>query len=282
MKQITIIAALMLAFASAQAGQKIRMHSHRGESDFAPQNTVEAIKIAYEKGALMIETDFTLTQYGQMVCVHGRNELKRYWNIDKNPAELTPQDIANAKNTLKGRTDSEPHYDKKYANVKLPLIDDIFAAIPKDKRFELEIKGYGEDFADKVEAARQKAGLKPWNILVTGFNKEAIKDFKKKYPEYETLFIVSMGDKRHNWTLEKIIAAAKDAKASQVAIGNYRKVDKSFIDALKKAGFKTGVWQVETLEDLAYAAALGVDRVCSNHAYALRQKYKLIKQLDFK
>lgn len=280
MKLISIMA-VVFAMASLTAEQTIRMHSHRGETEFAPQNTVESIKLAYEMGAQMIETDFTLTKYGQMVCVHGRNELKRFWNIDKEPRELTPQDIANAKNTLK-RNSGAALYDKKYAGVKLPLIDDVLAAIPKDKRFELEIKGYGEDFADKVEAARKKAGLKEWNILVTSFNAEAIKDFKKKYPKYETLFIVSMGDKRRNWTLEKIIAVAKDANADQVAIGSYRKIDKDFIAALKKAGFKTGVWQVENLDDLAFAAELGVDRVCSNFAWTLRKKYALIKNLDFK
>ena len=75
---------------------------------------------------------------------------------------------------------------------------------------------------------------------------------------------------------------AKDVNANQVAVGNYRTIDKNFISALKKAGFKTGVWQVQNLDDLAFAAELGVDRVCSDHAYELRRKYKLIKNLDFK
>ncbi len=286
MNKIKLISLLSVVFVcgcvSSEQEQKIRMHSHRGETDFAPQNTVESIKLAYEMGAQMIETDFSITKEGIMVCIHGRKELKRYWNIDKSPTDLTLSEIKNAKNTLKGRKDTDPNYDKKYANVKLPTIDDVFAVIPKDKRFELEIKGYGQDFADKVEQARIKAGLDYWNILVTSGDATAIKDFKQKYPKYETLFIVNMGDKKRNWTLEKIIATAKDANVEQVAIGSYRKIDKNFISALKKAGFKTGVWQVQNLDDLAYATELGVDRVCSDHAYELRRKYKLIKNLDFK
>lgn len=276
------IAILLTSCTQSEPEQKIRMHSHRGETDFAPQNTVESIKLAYDMGAQMIETDFSITNEGIMVCIHGRKELKRYWNIDKSPTDLTSDEIKKAKNTLKSRKDSEPNYDKKYADVKLPTIDDIFAVIPKDKRFELEIKAYGKDFADKVEQARIKAGLDYWNILVTSSNAEAIKDFKQKYPKYETLLIVNMADTIRNWTLEKIIATAKDAKVQQIAVGNYRKIDKNFISALKNAGFKTGVWQVQNLDDLAFAAELGVDRVCSDHAYELRRKYKLIKNLDFK
>ena len=279
---LILIVAFVTSCTQPAQEQKIRIHSHRGETDFAPQNTAESIKLAFDMGAEMIETDFTLTKDGVMVCIHGRNELKRFWDIDKNPQDLTSDDIKNAKNNLKGRTNSEPAYDKKYANVKLPTIDDIFAVIPKDKRFELEIKGYGKDFADKVEQARIKAGLDYWNILVTSFNPEAIKDFKQKYPKYETLFILHMSDKKNNWTLEKIIATAKDTKADQIAIGGYRMIDKNFISAIKKAGFKVGVWQVQNLDDLAFATELGVDRVCSDHAYKLRQNYKLIKKLNFK
>ena len=280
---LTLLVVSLVASCSQQAQeQKIRIHSHRGETDFAPQNTVESIKLAFDMGAEMIETDFTLTKDGQMVCIHGKNELKRYWNIDKNPQDLTANDIKNAKNTLKKRWGSKDFYDKKYANVKLPTIDEVFAVIPKDKRFELEIKGYGKDFADKVEQARIKAGLGYWNIMITSFNADAIKDFKQKYPKYETLFILHMSDKKNNWTLEKIIATAKDAKADQIAIGGYRMIDKNFISAIKKAGFKVGVWQVQNLDDLAFATKLGVDRVCSDHAYELRQNYKLIKKLNFK
>ena len=111
---LTLLVVSLVASCSQQAQeQKIRIHSHRGETDFAPQNTVESIKLAFDMGAEMIETDFTLTKDGQMVCIHGKNELKRYWNIDKNPQDLTANDIKNAKNTLKKRWGSKDFYDKK-------------------------------------------------------------------------------------------------------------------------------------------------------------------------
>ena len=151
-------------------------------------------------------------------------------------------------------------FDKRYANCKIPTIDDIFAVIPKDKSFELEIKTYGDGFADKVEAARKKAGLGYKNILITSFAPAVIKDFKEKYPQYETLLIVSCPQKG-KLAAKEIIKKAKYAKASQVAIGNYKKLDRAYIKEIQDAGFKVGLWQVENLNDLAIAAKLGADTV---------------------
>ena len=50
----------------------MRNIAHRGMwDDSVPQNTVEAIKRAYDSGATWVETDFHHTKAGQMVCIHG-------------------------------------------------------------------------------------------------------------------------------------------------------------------------------------------------------------------
>lgn len=274
MKTCIFFLAVCAAALSAFGGGKIRVHSHRGETDFAPQNTAEAIRLAYEMGSLMIETDFWLTQDGSMVCVHDRNELRDLWGIDKSPRDLTAEEIKSA------RFAHPKRFGGKYSDCRLPTIDDIFAAIPKDKKFELEIKGYGEDFADKVEAARKKAGLKRENIIVTSFDSSVVKDFKSKYPDYETMLIFWVDPAK--LSAERIISIAQKAGVSQVALGNYRKIDREFVRKIQEAGFKVGVWQVQNLDDLAYAAELGANRVCSDHAYRLRRDFEALKSLDFK
>ena len=274
MKKTIFVMAVCAAAFSAVAGGKIRVHSHRGETDFAPQNTAEAIKLAYDMGSLMIETDFWQTKDGSIVCVHARHELKNLWGIDKDPRDLTAEEIKSA------RLAHPERFDKKYADCRLPMLDDILAVIPKDKKFELEVKWYGKGFADKVDAARKKAGLKRENILITSFSADVVKDFKSKYPDYETMLILSYNPEKHS--PESIISTAKRAGVSQVALGNYRKIDREFVRKIQDAGFKVGVWQVQNLDDLAYAAKIGANRVCSDHAYRLRSDFKRLKTLDFK
>ncbi len=83
-------------------------------------------------------------------------------------------------------------------------------------------------------------------------------------------------------TAEDIIAKAREAGASEVALGFYKKIDRAYVKKIQDAGFKVGAFQVQNLDDLAIAARLGVNRVCSDLAYKLRENYKTIKALDFK
>ena len=280
MKKIIITLSLLCAILitsgcnEKSSDVKISAVSHRGERDFAPQNTVGGVKLAFELGAELTEVDFYLTKEGQMVCVHCKPTLKETWGIDKNPSDITLEDVKNSKLA------NPKKYDAKFANEKLPLIDDIFAVIPKDKRFELEIKGaYNDKFADKVEQARIKAGLDYDNIIITCFEIKNLKDFKARYPKYKTQYNTGYW---RNKNADELIAQAKDAGISEIAFGDYRKIDRAFVKKLQDAGFNVSVWQVQNLEDLAYATKLGANRVCSDHAYKLRQNYKLIKSLDFK
>ena len=84
------------------------------------------------------------------------------------------------------------------------------------------------------------------------------------------------------YTAESLIAKAKDLGVEQVALGGYRNVDREFVKKLQDAGFVVGIWQVENLDDLAYAAKLKVDRICSNFASKLRDEYNTIKNLELK
>lgn len=272
-KAIIAAACAVMFSSSAFAAQTIYMHAHRGEPHLAPQNTPESIALAFDLGARMIETDFHLTKDGTMVCMHGRPELKKIWGIDKDPNELTIEEIRASKLA------NPKKFDKRFANCKIATIDEIFAVIPKDKSFELEIKTYGDGFADKVDAARKKAGLDYKNILITSFSPAVIKDFKAKYPQYETLLIVSY-PKKGKLPAKELIKKAKDAGASQVAIGNYKKLDRAYIKEIQDAGLMVGIWQVENLNDLAIAEKLGVNRVCSNYCAKLRADYKRIKELN--
>ena len=255
------------------------MHAHRGEPSLAPQNTRESIKLAFDLGARMIETDCHLTEEGEMIIMHGRKEAKEVWGLDKDPKTITLKEVKNS------RLAHPENYDAKYANCRMPTLEELFAVMPKDKKFEVEIKTYGPEFAKKLDDARAKYGLKRENIYITSFQGDAVKDFKKQYPDYTTLFIVHMKKDKEGklpYTAESLIAKAKDLGVEQVALGRYRNVDREFVKKLQDAGFVVGIWQVENLDDLAYAAKLKVDRICSNFASKLRDEYNTIKNLELK
>lgn len=270
-----VFAFAAMCCAAAGAQPTLQIYGHRGEPTLAPQNTAESIKLAFDLGAQMVETDFYITKDGTMLCMHGKKELKSLWNIDKKPQEMTLEDI------LSSRLATPEKFDKKYANCRIPTIDEVFAAIPKDRCAEIEIKTYDDSFADKIDAARKKAGLSPKNLVIISFNDAYIKDFKSKYPEYKTVLIVGI-PKKSKPTPEALIKRLKNAGASEIAIGNFRAIDAAFVKKIKDAGYLVGVWTVNDASNLAYAVKIGADRLCTDRVHSIKKECDIIKNTTFK
>ena len=160
----------------ADGEMAMRCVAHRGMwGNHMPQNTVEAIKLAYDSGATWVETDFYHTKAGQMVCIHGTKELASYTSCKKKIEDLTPEDIATLNLGEKMRL------PKTY---RIPLLHQVLAVVPKTCVLQSEIKGYSPQYADLFDAAVKAAGLSETNIVLSSFNYDALKDFKARYPKY--------------------------------------------------------------------------------------------------
>ena len=97
MKKV-VVACCGLAACACFADIEMINIAHRGMWDAeVPQNTVEAIRRAYESGATWVETDFHYTKSGLMVCMHGQKELEEQTGCTKKIADLTAEDLATAR-----------------------------------------------------------------------------------------------------------------------------------------------------------------------------------------
>ena len=251
--KIEIAFAAALAAVCAGFGETVKMRNiaHRGMWDkTVPQNTVEAIKRAYDAGATWVETDFHHTKAGQMVCIHAGSELKMYTGCKKKIVDLTPEDVA----TLNlGRKDNLP---KPY---RIPLLDQVLAVVPKDCVLQSEIKGYSPQYADIFDAAVKKAGLSEANIVVSSFDYAALKDFKARYPKDRTAWLVGLKqDKPFN--VKDYIAKCKAANIETFCPGCGSTVGvmtRADADAVRSAGLEFRMYGMNSQKGLAQAKELG-------------------------
>lgn len=141
MKNTVLVAAFLSAVsawcasgAETPAGVlEMRNIAHRGMWDKdIPQNTKEVIKRAYDEGATWVEADFFHTKAGQMIAIHDGKELREYTGCRKAVCNLTPEDVAtlNLAPRGSGRT------------FRIPLLDEVLAAVPRHGVLQAEIKGY--------------------------------------------------------------------------------------------------------------------------------------------
>jgi glycerophosphoryl diester phosphodiesterase len=83
--------------------------AHRGESELAPENTLEAFALAWIRGAVAIEGDFHLSQDGVLVCMHDFT-LDRTTTATGKVSDYTWAELR------KARIDGGTGWNDKYAN----------------------------------------------------------------------------------------------------------------------------------------------------------------------
>ena len=244
----------------ALQGEPLRMQNiaHRGMwSREVPQNTVEAIKLAYDSGATWVETDFHHTIAGQMVCIHHEGELKKYAGCTKKIASLTPEDLS----TLD--LGKSAGLDRPY---RIPLLDQVLAVVPSNCVLQAEIKGYSAQYADKFDKAVKAAGLTERNIVVSSFQYAALKDFKRRYPKYRTAWLIGLP--KGKFDAQKYIAECKAAGIETFCPGcgsTIGRMTREDADAIRAAGLEFRVYGVNSQKELARAAELGASGFTCNH-----------------
>lgn len=237
--------------AGAEAAVQIRNIAHRGlwKEANLPQNTVEAIKAAYDAGAKIVETDFFETKAGEIICLHDRGALATMSSVVKNPADLTPEDRATI------NLGEKAGLPRPY---RIPLLKDVLAVVPKGAVLQAEIKGYGPNYARWFDEAVKAAGLSETNIIVSSFNGKALQDFHRKYPAYETMWLGCNVKKGCN--LDALIAFAKKLGVLAFCPGcdQARKAGLTPADAdrVRAAGLDFRLFGVNSKNDLAYAAEM--------------------------
>jgi len=264
MKKIILTASAIAAGAAASAMVVV---AHRGENTLAPQNSLESANIAWSNGVKYVEGDFWEIADGEIICIHARGELKKYAGLDADIAKLTMADIA------KLDLSNNDKWRGKFKNVKIPTVREIMATVPKDGTLVFEIKNYTPAYAKKVDDARKAAGIPVKNVILISFNAEALRDFKRQFGEYKTLWLYALKNKngKLNYTPQEAIAKCREINADGVDVGGTPLLGAQYVNEVKAAGLEFYVWTVNKPDDILRMKKLGVDGLTTDTAYeALR------------
>ncbi|NSW95450.1 MAG: hypothetical protein HPY62_12150 [Bacteroidales bacterium] len=157
------VLSFMLFIASVSLNAQVEIIAHRGASFDAPENTVSAVKLAWEQGADAVETDIWLSKDNRIVCIHDAN-TKRTTGADYTIKETDSETLRSL--------DAGSFKDTRFKGEKIPFLEEVLAEVPRGKGLVIEIK-CGREVIPILKKVLDKSGRNK-NISIIAFDFQTI------------------------------------------------------------------------------------------------------------
>lgn len=107
--------------------------AHRGDLAHAPENTLPSFSQAIQKGADGVELDAKLTRDGHVIVIHD-SSVDRTTNGKGKVASFSLEEIR--------KLDAGAWFNKKFAGTQVPVLEEVFETVGKDKLINIELTNY--------------------------------------------------------------------------------------------------------------------------------------------
>jgi glycerophosphoryl diester phosphodiesterase len=242
----------------------VEIIAHRGASDLAPENTLAAVRLGWEKRA-DVEVDVYLSADQRIVCIHDKT-TKRTAGVDLNVSETDSiQLCALDVGSFKG---------PQFAGERIPLLAEVIETIPPRQKLYVEIK-CGKEILPVLRPLIVESGRMD-RIIIIGFDLEVVAASKKRIdvPTYWLKGTEKVKD-TEQWIPHdpKLAQMSKDRGLDGLDV-HYAGVTEEFVRGVRACGQKLYVWTVDDPNEAARLVALGVDGITTNRPDWLREQLK--------
>eukprot|EP01029_Cantina_marsupialis_P010413 TRINITY_DN237633_c0_g1_i1.p1 TRINITY_DN237633_c0_g1~~TRINITY_DN237633_c0_g1_i1.p1 ORF type:complete len:256 (-),score=25.26 TRINITY_DN237633_c0_g1_i1:262-1029(-) len=234
--------------------------AHRGESFDAPENSLSAVNMAWERGARIVEIDIHLTADNEIAVIHdnhtGRVGDRKLFVKKTSLQELKEVDVGIKKAiTFKGE--------------KIPSLNEVIETVPLGAKLVIEIK-CGKNIIKPLVQLLENSALKNHQIEIISFHLDVLGLMKKEAPQYKTLWLLDLDYYLPHWLLyirpKKIIKKIKENGLDGVNVWAGKIINKSFVKAFQKEGFHFYVWTVNELDEAERVLGYGIDAITTDRA----------------
>jgi glycerophosphoryl diester phosphodiesterase len=266
-----LLGVVVLSASSDDHASATEIVAHRGESADAPENTLAAFRLAWERKVPAIELDVHLTKDDRLIVCH-----------DPDTKRTTGTSMLIAKSTLAElRTlDAGRWKGERWTGEKLPTLEEALATIPDGARCFIEVK-VGPEAVPALVRAIEESGKCPEQLAIIAFNAKTIAESKRKLPQFEAYWLSSFRQDKATgaWspTVDELIQQAKAINADGLDLSHQGPIDREFVQRVKAAKLKFFVWTVDDTIVARKFADLGVDGITTNRGAVLMQQLKVVR-----
>ena len=234
--------------------------AHRGASILAPENTLEAFRMAVEAGAGGLELDVHLTRDGHVVVIH-----------DATVDRTTSGTGAVAEMTLDELRGLDAGHGRKYGDLQVPTLAEVLEEFP-GVPINIDIKASYSGVEEAVLGVLRAAGAEG-RVLVASTPHGIISRFRRlsggrvatgasKW-EIAVFYILS---RLH---LERLIRPAYDALQVPLRHRGIPLVTRRFVEAAHSRGVRVDVWIINQPDEMRRLLDLGADVIMTDRPETL-------------
>ena len=231
--------------------------AHRGESEVAPENTIESFVLAWTRGVAGIEGDFHLTRDGVLVCMHDENAL-RTCGVNRRISDMSLEEVE--------KLDCGQWKGPGWAHTEGPTLTEVLETLPEDGFIFLELKTVDEQVIHALRRSFGEAEIADRQVCIISFYDSVLCRCKKEFPRIRCFYLTGFDPAV---SPEALVAKVKAMDLDGIDCEASTELTDKYVKAMHKAGLEFHVWTVDEPEKAIYFMNLEVDSITTNRPYAL-------------
>lgn len=241
--------------------------AHRGASHEAPENTLAAFVLAWERGADGVEGDFRLTRDGRLACLHDSDTQRvagrKLVASESTLAELRALDVGGWKHP-------------RYRGQRVPTLEEVAATVPEGKLLVVELKS-GPEIVPPLAAALERVALRHQQVAIISFDDQTIAACARRLPEIRRHWLTGFKQSEAGaWTppIDRVTSTLKNSHATGLgAQANREALGDDAIRALAAGGApEFHVWTVDDPAVARFYLDRGAEWITTNRPGWLREQ----------
>lgn len=274
MKTLAVLVAVATMVAStsysADGGRmsafiKTMLVAHAGKGYGAPENTLPAFQAAIDAG-FGFECDIQMSVDHQIFAAHNPT-ASAYGGRNVPFKEMQWAEISQIR----------------FRGQPLPRFEDILALMRDGQKSFVEVKeAAGTEIVPYIKAAVENQSVATSaNMLFISFDREICRALRLALPDYEVLWIIfshkdlEVHDDQRGpaYTADEVIDLLREANLTGVDMACDKSVvTEAFVRQVTAAGFKFGVWTVDSTDNARIFLKRGVDAVTTNRTREIAEE----------
>ena len=236
--------------------------AHRGASADAPENTLAAVRLAWEQGADAVEVDLRLTRDGQVVVLH-----------DATTRRTADGELAVAGATLAQlrALDAGSFKGAAWRGEPIPTLREVLASVPPGRRIVLELKNGAEllgPLAADLAAAGAADGLPLERVVLITFQEEVARLAKARLRAASVLWLADPRRARLGeglpQTVRRLVATASRAGLDGLHLCAHPGLHAGLVEEAHAARLSLFVWTVDHPAEAERLLRAGVDAITTD------------------